>query len=432
MHCKLSAPFFVAFFCLPVALTAQEERPAEHRSNRISPTVLAVNSVVNSVVNLSALDVVKGQAKGVPSALGSGLILSESGLILTSAHVVRNRKEISITLRDGSTYQSSLLQASPVSDLALLQITRPPPGLSPARFAQPDDLLLGESVIAVGNPFGLSHSISSGVLSSANRYFEVDGRVVLEELLQCDLAVNPGNSGGPLVNMDGDIIGINIARQKEGERIAFAVPVSRIEAELGVWLAPAFTSGADLGFTVRSKRLSDDSTGVFIDKVNPENPEASAELRKDQQIIAIDGRACRNAISVFLYLRSRSVGDTLQLTLSDQRVIPVTVLPLSGREGARLRLGAELEANSPRLAKLLAFAETEGFILGDIAPSSPLNGKARRGDLLLEIDSRRLKDGDELRYALEAAPRGATGHFLVLRPNGSGAPDRIKFDLVMP
>ncbi|MEN9360805.1 MAG: putative periplasmic serine endoprotease DegP-like precursor [Verrucomicrobiota bacterium] len=426
MSCKLSALFFIAFFCLAENLKAQENG-ASPRSNRVSPSVLAVNAVVNSVVNLSSVE-----TKGPGKAIGSGLILSECGLVLTSAHVVGKRKVISVTLRDGSAYPATLLHASPVSDLALLQITRPPAGLLPARFAQPGDLLLGESVIAVGNPFGLSHSISSGVLSSANRYFEVDGRVSLEELLQCDLAVNPGNSGGPLVNMDGEVIGINIARQKEGERIAFAVPVSRIESELAVWLAPAFTSGADLGFTVRSERLRDGSAGVLIDKVNPENPEASAELRRNQQIVALDGHPCRNAIAAFLYLRSRSVGDTLELTLSDERVIPVTVLPLSGREGARLRLGAELEANSPRLAKLLSFTETEGFILGDIAPSSPLNGKARRGDLLIEIDGRRLKDGDELRYALEAAPRGATGHFLLLRPNGSGAPERIQFDLVMP
>jgi S1-C subfamily serine protease len=174
------------------------------------------------------------------SSLGSGVVISEAGDILTSLHVVEQASEIQIIFADGSRSSAQLASAQPEIDIAVLRADQPPPQLVPAILGNPNSLRVGDEAFAVGNPFGLYSSISAGVISGFNRSFMVpDSDQRLEGLIQIDSAVNPGNSGGPLLNRAGHVVGIvvgilNPVQEEFFVGIGFAVPITVAGGAAGV------------------------------------------------------------------------------------------------------------------------------------------------------------------------------------------------------
>lgn len=168
-------------------------------------------------------------AMKLPS-LGSGVIVSDDGLIVTNAHVIQRGSKIYVTLLDGKTYEAVSLGTDLVNDLALIKI-EPKHTIKPIRFA--DDVLLGETVITIGNPFGLQNSVSAGIISGTGRRFSSpDENREIGDLVQTDAAISPGSSGGALVNLEGKLVGINIAVVQNAPNIGFAVPVAKVRALL--------------------------------------------------------------------------------------------------------------------------------------------------------------------------------------------------------
>ncbi len=224
-------------------------------SSRYTPTVNVVNNYAPSVVNIRTEQIVDlrehpdwGQygkeldafftdyfgdlySEGTVTlkSLGSGVILDSSGMIVTNAHVVQKATSIYAVLKDGTTVKSKVVLVSPEDDLALIKIILPTPVRS-IKFADIHNLMIGESVIAIGNPLGFENSVTAGVISGIDRSFsspqcgyECTG------LLQTDASINPGNSGGALFNLDGELIGINLAVVQGAQNIGFAVPVSKVQ-----------------------------------------------------------------------------------------------------------------------------------------------------------------------------------------------------------
>ncbi|NLZ64473.1 MAG: trypsin-like serine protease, partial [Lentisphaerae bacterium] len=170
--------------------------------------------------------------------------------MLTNFHVVQRAGNVEVRLYNGKSYPAVLVGYDQPNDLCLLRLQGDFQGenaLAAASFAQSGDLLLGETVISIGNPFGLEHSVSLGVLSAFNRNFS-EGEISFSDIIQTDAAINPGNSGGPLVNLDGDLIGINLAIRQDAQGIGFAIPLSRIELFLSYWLRPSHFANAYFGF----------------------------------------------------------------------------------------------------------------------------------------------------------------------------------------
>ena len=337
-------------------------------SNRRTPIVEAVEKAMPGVVNIGTEQLVTvrhtdpfrrfrgdlfdqfyryffaGPATPqVRHSLGSGIVIDPAGYILTNFHVVERASRIRVTLGDDTTYDAVFLAGDEVNDLALLKI-EPAGPLTPVEFARDDDLMLGETVIALGNPFGLAQTVTVGVLSAKNREARYQGEVLYRDILQTDAAVNPGSSGGPLLNADGEMIGVNVAIYREAQNIGFAVPVRRVRDLLARWLCPRLLGKRWLGFE------ADASNGVL----RVAHPEAMPELAVDERLAAGDvirsvgGAPVRDLYDFHKALLAYGVGQTVDIGFEREgkpAAVPVTVAALpkpAGEKLARRRLGLDL------------------------------------------------------------------------------------------
>jgi len=165
-------------------------------------------------------------------SVGSGVVVRADGLVVTNAHVVHMTSKVFVILKDGTALEADVAGESLPDDLALVTLRVPQP-LQAVKLAEPQDVLIGETVVAIGNPYGLENSVTVGVVSGKNRNFSAgDGGPSFTELIQTDAPINPGNSGGALLNLDGELVGINLAVVKEAQNIGFAIPSSKVRAML--------------------------------------------------------------------------------------------------------------------------------------------------------------------------------------------------------
>ncbi len=399
-------------------------------SNRMTPTVKAVHSALPAVVNISTERIVRRQywapeqdARGYDdladmffgreaqqslTSLGSGFLIDSSGLVVTNAHVVSRASRIHITSADGKQLLAEEIASDPVSDLALVRIKNTPEksDFKEIPFAKPDDLILGEPVIAVGNPYGLGSSISEGVLSAFNRNITLSGRAVMADLLQTDAAINPGNSGGPLINLDGELIGINTIVLGQANGIGFAIPLKRIENLLATWLIPERFTDVTLGLVPGMRQNKDGIWEIYLAGVLPESPAAKAGLKEGETITAIDGLKPDSLISLSRKLFRLKVGDTIALSLADGRKFNLKVEPLpqmDGRELAERRLGIGLQELTPQLAEAMGYPFSNGLLVSDMKRQDP---DIRRGDLLAMINDTCIYSFTDVARALKGKRHG--------------------------
>ena len=265
-------------------------------------------------------------------SLGSGVMIDDDGYVLTNAHVIRQADRIEVVLHDGRVFEAQAFAGDNDSDVALLKIlSDKPEKFTAVQFAKPDDLLLGETVIALGNPFGLGSSISKGILSSKNRRPEVDGMPLeIADWLQTDAAINPGNSGGPLINAAGQVIGINTAiRTAPGGGLSFAVPINlakRIAQQIvstgqashpfiGVQLMNLTPQLArEINATNSACRVPE-LNGVLVKEVVKGTPAAAAGIRQCDLILKVENKPVQTPTEVQLAVDRGQVGEPMQLTL---------------------------------------------------------------------------------------------------------------------
>lgn len=205
--------------------------PAGENTSRKSPIVLAVKKTRDSVVT------VKGPRKGLVPAVGSGVIVDERGFVITNAHVVGAAAKVQVRLADGSTLEAQVLATEKDCDLAILKL-KTNKKLPALKLSKTQDLMVGETVIAIGNPFGYTNTVSTGIISALDREIGMPTGVVLTGLIQTDASINPGNSGGALINMDSELIGINVALRDGARGIAFAINAGTVQKVLAKHLSP--------------------------------------------------------------------------------------------------------------------------------------------------------------------------------------------------
>lgn len=288
---------------------------------RRDSTVIAVEKVLPAVVNIGTLTRERadpydqmmrdffGYGRRAPDTVyssGSGVVIDEEGWVLTNFHVVRDAVQVRVTVAgEGEPIEARVIAASEANDLALIRLE----GGAGRRFravsfAGADDLLLGETVIAMGNPYGLGGSVSRGILSSKTRRTARDGETMeVEDWLQTDAAINPGNSGGPLVNLRGELIGINVAVLAQAQGIGFAIPVKRIEAVLSEMCAPEVTRGLWFGAVARGTRPP-----VVIDQVRKGSPAETAGLHPGDEVISVDGQPVPSLVQFYREVGTASGG----------------------------------------------------------------------------------------------------------------------------
>jgi S1-C subfamily serine protease len=316
---------------LPAAAAARAEQP---RGAAAAGTATGVQAVVAD----SSPAVVKVTAgSGADERLGSGFLVDSRGRILTNAHVLGSAKNATVTFDDGTEERADVLGRDESTDLAVLNVASVPRSARPLPLGRSGELVVGDPVIAIGNPFGLERTATTGIVSALKRIITSPNHFDIQNVIQTDAAINQGNSGGPLLDARGRVVGINsqIASQSGGnDGIGFAIPIDTIRPVADSIIATGTARHAWLGVTGRTvtpaiaKALgAPDERGVAVVEVDPRGPAAKAGLqpststpgadvpRGGDVIVAVDGHAVEDMADVSRAVSSRAVGDHLTLTI---------------------------------------------------------------------------------------------------------------------
>ena len=344
------------------------------------------------------------------SSLGTGLIIGPEGQVLTNEHVLAGATQIHVVLADGREFDAELIGADPETDLAVVQISADEP-LPFVELGSSQDLLIGETVIAIGNPFGLHHTVTTGVLSAENRSIRAGDREY-HGFLQTDASINPGNSGGPLLNIDGDVIAINTAIFREAEGIGFAIPIDRAKRVVDDLLTHGEVIPVWLGLRLQNltQSLRDAFTarttgGVLITHVFDDSPAQRAKLRRGDILLELDGTKISTARNYFEVLAGLTDGDRAELVID------------RGGDQHRQETHAEIfpESRADELAQILLGVEVaeidgepgarrrgnRGLVVRRVIPRSSADYKRiRPGDVILKIDQDPVEDRVAFRKAI--------------------------------
>jgi serine protease Do len=308
------------------------------QATRRTPVVSVVEKVAPAVVNISAQSTVREAdpffgmfglgAERPTQSLGSGLIIDRNGVVVTNAHVIEGASKITVTLLDGRELDADLLGSDRDADLAVLKVKAS--GLPALPLGRSSDLMIGESVIAIGNPFGLSNTVTTGVLSAMGRTVPSErGERLFTDFLQTDASINPGNSGGPLVNIQGDVIGINSAIISGATGIGFAIPADRARRVVDDLLRfgelqPLWTGARLVTLDPELARRYGVSArrGALVLKVSPDSPAAGSGLREKDVITAIGGHpvAAREDVTTALYTAAAGAAVEADVRRGEQTV----------------------------------------------------------------------------------------------------------------
>jgi len=282
-------------------------------------------TMMPSVVGVRTIENVMGFRQSAEvEGVGTGVIVSSNGLILTNQHVVSsNPKSITVTLMDGSEYNASVLYANEDMDLAVIKIDAT--GLQAASLGDSDDVSVGEVAIAIGNPLGLEYerSVTAGIVSALNRSILLSRTQIAENLIQTDAAINSGNSGGPLLNISGEVIGINTYKLSDGEGMGFAIPINAAKPIIEQIINTGTFSQAQLGVSVIDSELLSyyDSAnltidhGVYISDIDTSSDAYAKGLRTGDIITKVDGIEVNTILEFRTRLYSHVPEDTVGITV---------------------------------------------------------------------------------------------------------------------
>lgn len=421
---------------------------------RLSPIVRAVQQVSPAVVNITTSTMVQGRGgspfdelfspffqeffnlpmprQGRPrsfsrESLGSGVLIDGAkGLVLTNAHVIAGASTISCRLSDGREFEAELVGAGPDFDLAVLRLVDAK-NLPEAPMADSEQLLIGETVIAIGNPFGFNHTVTTGVISALNRSVKSDSGVYTD-FIQTDAAINPGNSGGPLVNILGQVIGITTAIHARAEGIGFAIPVHKAQRVVEqllhqgslrpVWLGLA---GQDLDERLAGYFGLRRVEGMLVTEVHPGTPAERAGLRPGDVVLTVNGVPVEDKRHYLQLLRNYVEGQEVRLTFQREERQQSVSLPLAAFDTKTALAMAET-----RWGFSLGKSGGQGLAVTTVRRGSPAAALGlQEGDLVLKIQEIPLNETTDFvaavqRYRLDnsllmVVARGGRVHHVRLR-----------------
>jgi serine protease Do len=306
--------------------------PSRAEIQRRTPIVVAVEKTRQGIVTVKVSKAVRWGTKEV---VGSGVIVDERGYLITNHHVVAGADRIAVHLHDGTVLKGTVHTEDAGHDLAILRVA-PKKGLKALTFGPGSDLMVGETVIAVGNPFGYTNTVSTGIISALGREVRMPGEVVLSDLIQTNASINQGNSGGPLLNINGEVIGINVAIREGAQGIAFAINADTVQAVLSRHLSARRVASLHHGLVCREqvKPEGKDRQKVIVERVADSSPAARAGLKKGDVILTVADRSIRNRFDVERALWGFKAGDKVEtVVLRDGRPTKV-VLTLAGPAAA--------------------------------------------------------------------------------------------------
>lgn len=407
-----------------IGLELQVGGSEQQSSPRFTPVVRAVRQVAPCVVSIGTKSALRSRYspwddlfqqsqprnnRGLrDQALGSGVIVDPKGYVITNDHVVGRADKITVTLSDGSKYPATLVGSDPENDIAILKIESTSP-FPTAHLAQNKDLMLGEPTIALGNPFGLQGSVTTGVLSATGRSVHLRNKTVFEDFIQTSAVINPGNSGGPLLNILGEVIGINVAIHSRGPGIGFAIPINRVRETVYRILDPRVTRKASLGFSVDYSR---EQRGIPVSAISDRGPAANCGLQVGDLILGLNNSALSNWIDLQTTVASLRIGAPMELAIQrgDKRLtctLSFAVLPEVLNQRRLTHLIGFSFANLSSAQKASFRYRINGVIVTGVFPgSSAATIGMQKGDVIFSMSGYALKDSDVAWRLLEFFDEG--------------------------
>ena len=366
-------------------------------------------------------------------SLGTGFIIDPNGLVITNEHVVKNADKIKVKMsgQDGKEYTATVKGRDPLTDLALLQIDAKEtfPSLT---MGDSDKIRVGDWVVAIGNPFGLSHTVTQGIISAKGR---IIGAGRYDNFLQTDAAINPGNSGGPLLNLEGEVVGINTAIVATGQGIGFAIPTNMVKNVIEQLETKGKVIRGMLGVQVQTVTPEiakafglAEPHGALVSEVQPDTPAEKAGLKREDIIIEYNGQPIKEMNELPRLVAATPPGTKTTVKVlreGKEKTFPITVTELAedklNKEAAEQpneenRIGLAVEDLDARMARRFDLKDTKGVVVTEVEPgSTAADSGLRRGDVILEINSKAIPDAKTFQKVLAEQPKKSFSRFLVKR-----------------
>ncbi|UCC96938.1 MAG: trypsin-like peptidase domain-containing protein [Phycisphaerales bacterium] len=427
---------------LLLALSAPGAMGQDQTFERRTPVVKVYQDTHTAVVNIAGERAVSGSGWGgfgIPdtfdfwgrrfrakvAVLGSGLVVHEDGYVISNAHVVKDTEKLRVVFSDGNELPATIISSDESKDLAVLRVSAQK-RLPFIRLGRSNDLMIGETVIAIGNPYGYANTVTSGVISAIGRDIEVSEGFWLRGLIQTDAPINPGNSGGPLLNVNGELIGVNTAIRAEAQNIGFAIPVDTLADNLSHMLMPEKLRRVRLGLTMGRMTRVGELTGLVVDSVSKASPADRQGIAAGDVVLDIDGRTLTGIIDFYVKLMNKEVGEPIELSCVRpvaglrSRTVKLTMQPRPLPDGRALVsqfFQMEVSELTDRVARRFDF---EGAYPILIISDVERRGVARQagfqeGDLILEINGATVRNVTELSLEMEKVHEADKVQIKILR-----------------
>lgn len=340
-------------------------------------------------------------------SVGSGFLIHETGIIVTNAHVVVQASDVVVTFADKTAERARIVAIDTEHDLAILRIdTRR--SLPYIRLGRSDDIMIGETVIAIGNPLGLQHTVTSGIVSALNRELQFARDMTYTGLIQTDAAINPGNSGGPLLNANGELIGVNTAIRGDAQNVGFAIPVDRLWELLPSMLDIERRQRVRFGLLVGGANAE-------VRAVRQGTPAAAAGMQLGDRILAFNGHPIRDSIDFYVHLLDQRPGQQVDLALQRRnttttaKVALEVVPPPDGAALADKLLGVKITPIPDAAQRRYELPPEAGVWVDEVRRGSPADeARIRPGDLLLRVNRVEVTSITDVGLALEGVQPGAS------------------------
>jgi serine protease Do len=360
------------------------------------------------------------------AVLGSGMVVHEDGYVITNAHVIKGSEKIKVVFSDGSEFPAEIISGDESKDLAVLKIpvNKKLPFIHLGRSY---DLMIGETVVAIGNPYGYANTVTSGVVSAVGRDIQVAEGFWLRGLIQTDAPINPGNSGGPLLNINGELIGVNTAVRAEAENIGFAIPVDMLVDNLSHMLMPEKLRRVRLGLAMGRMKKIGQFSGLIVDSVSKASPADQDGISAGDLVLEIDGHKLTSVIDFYVKMMDKEIGEPIEVTYVKPDVTPlksrtVKLKMLSrplpdGRNLVSRFFQMEVSELTDRVARKFGFESAYPILIvtgverGGIAEETGLAA----GDLILQINNATVHNFRELSLEMEKINEGDTVDIKIMR-----------------
>ena len=365
-------------------------------------------------------------------SLGSGFIIDPKGYVVTNNHVVEGADKIKVILVGGKEYKATVKGRDPKTDLALIKLVNPPADLPFLKMGDSDAFQVGDWVLAVGNPFGLGHTVTQGIISAKGR---VIGAGPYDNFLQTDASINPGNSGGPLLNLKGEVIGINTAILASGQGIGFATPSNIAKSVIPQLREKGKVIRGMIGVQVQNVTPElaksfgmSEAKGALVAEVNPGSPAQKAGIHRGDIIIEFNGHPIHEMNELPRLVADTAPGSkaTVKVLRSGkEKTLKLTIVELTderqaqtkeGAIGEKTPLGLEVQNLDPNLARQYRLRDNKGVVVVQVEAGSPAaESGLRPGDMIMEVNGSVVSTVKEFRAVIAKLKKESVARFLIKR-----------------